>query len=99
MLGIVPRSPTPLPLEERPVEQLSVEELHELVRRQRAHIIQNQENIKKEDGMKPTVKSEEHDQAAGDLVSDNETSSDVEIVEVSVSKKRKIEVVELSDGE
>lgn len=33
--GVIPRSPTPVPLEDRPVETLSAEELQELVRRQK----------------------------------------------------------------
>lgn len=32
---LIPRSPTPLPVEERPVEELNVEELRELARKQR----------------------------------------------------------------
>lgn len=94
MLGVIPRSPSPIPIEERPLEELSVEELHELVRRQRAQINQN---IKQEYGVKPMVKNEKHDQVSGYNVLDNEASSDVEVLEVA--KKREIEVVELSDEE
>lgn len=32
---IVPKSPTPVPLEDRPIEELTPDELRELVRRQR----------------------------------------------------------------
>ncbi|KAK4895147.1 hypothetical protein LTR27_006753 [Elasticomyces elasticus] len=35
-LHIIPRTPSPVPLEERPVEELSIEEMRELVTRQRA---------------------------------------------------------------
>lgn len=34
-LHIIPRSPSPVPLEERDVDSLSLEEIRELVRRQR----------------------------------------------------------------
>lgn len=98
MLGVIPRSPSPIPLEDRPIGELSVDELHELVRRQRAQIIQSHNNIKNEDGTKPVVKKEKRDQNTGHNVPDNDDSSDIEVVEVA-SRKRKIEVVELSDGE
>ncbi|KAK3069673.1 hypothetical protein LTR53_011790 [Teratosphaeriaceae sp. CCFEE 6253] len=35
-LHVIPRTPTPVPLEERPVDELSMEEMRELLRRQRA---------------------------------------------------------------
>ncbi|KAK5680042.1 hypothetical protein LTS10_007990 [Elasticomyces elasticus] len=35
-LHIIPRTPSPVPLEERPVEELSIDEMRELVTRQRA---------------------------------------------------------------
>lgn len=95
MLSVIPRSPSPVPLEDRPIEQLSVAELHELVRRQRVQILQSHDNIKTEDGKKPVVK-EKRDQAAGQDFLDSDGNSDVEVV---LSKKRKIEVVELSDEE
>lgn len=96
MLGVIPRSPSPVPLEDRPIEQLSVDELQELVRRQRAQILQSHTSIKTEDGTKPKVKRERRDEVPGDDLLDNDGSSDVEVV---ASKKRKIEVVELSDDE
>lgn len=34
--GIIPRTPSPTPLEERPLEELNQEELRELLRRHRA---------------------------------------------------------------
>lgn len=33
--GVIPRAPTPVPLEDRPLEELTLEETRELVRRQR----------------------------------------------------------------
>lgn len=36
-LLLIPRSPSPLPLEERPVEELSLEQLHEIVRRHQVY--------------------------------------------------------------
>lgn len=95
MLGIIPHSPSPIPLEDRPIEQLSVQELHELVRRQRDQLLQN---AKEEDKTKPVVKCEARNQINGQDVLDDDGSSDLEVAEV-VSKKRKIEVVELSDEE
>lgn len=38
-LGILPREPTPVPLEERPEDELSPEELRQLVRRFRVCIL------------------------------------------------------------
>lgn len=35
-LLVIPRTPSPVPLEERPIEELSIEELRELTRRQKA---------------------------------------------------------------
>ena len=98
MLGAIPRSPTLVPLENRPVEQRNTKELHELVRRQRLQIQQSQNIIKDEDDTKPAVKRERLDYPKEDVVLSDDASSDVEIVEV-VAKKRKIEVVELSDDD
>jgi len=36
---IVPRSPTPVPLEDRPVEELTMDELRELLRRERVSVL------------------------------------------------------------
>jgi len=37
-LRIIPRTPTPVPLEDRPLEELTAEEMRELLRRQRVQL-------------------------------------------------------------
>ena len=39
---LIPRTPTPPPLEDRPLEELSVEELRELAGRQKVDLVQQQ---------------------------------------------------------
>ncbi|KAI9731782.1 MAG: hypothetical protein M1834_004571 [Cirrosporium novae-zelandiae] len=47
-LGIIPRTPAPLPLEERPIEELSRNELHELVSRQKTQLQEQETRVKRE---------------------------------------------------
>ncbi|KAK5737366.1 hypothetical protein LTR17_006783 [Elasticomyces elasticus] len=55
-LHVIPRTPSPIPLEERPVEELSIDEMRELVTRQRAKEASQEDrevkqNIKRERGV------------------------------------------------
>ena len=96
ILGVLARSPSPIPLQDRPVEQLSMKELQELVRRQQEQLLQNQKTVKKEDESIPVMKYEGGDQADRPIVLGDEVSSDDEVVEVvGVPKKRKAEMVDL----
>lgn len=45
---IIPRSPSPIPLEDRPEEDLSLEEARELIRRQRADMARIKPELKRE---------------------------------------------------
>ncbi|KAK3622242.1 hypothetical protein LTR56_022290 [Elasticomyces elasticus] len=73
-LHIIPRTPSPVPLEDRPVEELSIEEMRELVRRQKATLdAQNERGTKQE--IKQEIKRER------DLPSSEGEESDVEVVE------------------
>ncbi|KAK4891979.1 hypothetical protein LTR27_009506 [Elasticomyces elasticus] len=73
-LHIIPRTPSPVPLENRPVEELSMEEMRELVRRQKATLdAQNGRGTKQE--IKQEIKRER------DLPSSEGEESDVEVVE------------------
>ncbi|KAK3072402.1 hypothetical protein LTR53_006895 [Teratosphaeriaceae sp. CCFEE 6253] len=48
-LHVIPRTPTPVPLEERPVDELSMEEMRELLRRQRAsEALNTKQEVKRE---------------------------------------------------
>ncbi|KAK5688776.1 hypothetical protein LTS10_000754 [Elasticomyces elasticus] len=73
-LHVIPRTPSPVPLEERPVEELSMEDMRELVRRQKAALeLQNEHGTKH--GIKKEIKRER------DLPSSEGEESDVEVVE------------------
>jgi hypothetical protein len=47
-MHIIPRSPSPLPLEDRLIEELTLEELRELTRRQKAEVEAARLCVKKE---------------------------------------------------
>lgn len=49
-LLVIPRTPSSAPLEERPIEELSIEELRELTRRQKAVVEAARLRIKEEEG-------------------------------------------------
>lgn len=68
---IIPRSPTPVPLEERDPEDLNPEEARELVRRLRAR---NAEKVK----IKPEVKQEKRKHAT--IIEDDDDDDDEEDV-------------------
>lgn len=71
-LLIIPRSPSPVPLEERDVETLTPEEMRELLRRQRERDAASQ-NVKRERGVK-RERTRERSSTAGEVVDDDELS-------------------------
>ena len=87
--GIIPRSPSPTPLEERDPNELSPEEARELVRRMRAR--EQDDNFR--------VKKEKREHAA--LVDDDE-DEEITISQVRNSKRARtltdsgVEVIDLS---
>ena len=79
--GVISRSPSPLPLEERAVEDLSPEELRELVRRQRERESDRSHSIKPEwKGLKR--------ERSMTIISDGETSDAGEISVESAARSR-----------
>lgn len=107
MLGIIPRSPTPVPLENRPLSELTTEQLHQVILRQRERLEQTERTPKKEepdiepqvplDGAggadKPILLNDDDDEDADD-------GSDMEVLEVvNLARKRKAEVLDISDNE
>ncbi|KAK4951354.1 hypothetical protein LTR10_010327 [Elasticomyces elasticus] len=73
-LHIIPRTPSPVPLEDRPVEELSMEDMRELLRRQRAS-----RNAQPGRGAKQGIKQEIKRER--DLPSSEGEESDIEVVE------------------
>jgi hypothetical protein len=67
-LLIVPRSPSPVPLEDRDVDTLTPEEMRELLRRNAAS-----QNVKREHGVK-RERTRERSSTADELVDDDELS-------------------------
>lgn len=89
--GIIPRSPSPVPLDERDPNSLSAEEARELVRRMRARE-EDTAQIKKEKRKAPTI-----------IEDDGEEDDDVTIAEETRGRKRSritrdsaVEVIDLS---
>lgn len=89
--GIIARSPSPTPLEERDEADLSPEEMRELLRRMRAR---EQEQVK--------VKREKRDRTAA--AAEDDDDDDVTIAEEPRARKRHrtfqeagVEVIDLSD--
>ncbi|RMZ00709.1 hypothetical protein D0862_06624 [Hortaea werneckii] len=76
-LGLLPRSPSPIPLEDRNIEDLSLQEAQELLRRQQGRFASNETSVKRE--MK-----REHI-GAGD---DSDDGGDVEIVDLPEKRRR-----------
>ncbi|OJD40029.1 uncharacterized protein BKCO1_200017 [Diplodia corticola] len=94
---IIPRTPTPVPLEERPIEELTPEELRELVRRQRereaAQLVVKQElKRERESSSMFTLPS----------VSSDMMDSDMEINDGPSRKRQRtthVEVIDLCDSD
>ncbi|KAK1080998.1 hypothetical protein LTR33_005062 [Friedmanniomyces endolithicus] len=78
MLHLIPRTPSPVPLENRPIDDLSVDDMRELVRRQRLNS-GTDANTKLKKGLK-----REHDA----LVDDERDESDVLLVAHRKKKSR-----------
>jgi hypothetical protein len=90
-LGIIPRSPTPIPLEERPLNELTTDELHELINRQRRELGELRDVKKVALEAKPRIDGQDDaGQREKPIVLDDQSSDDGDdIIEiVSVSKKR-----------
>ena len=62
-----PREPTPLPLEERNIEDLTPEEMRELIRRQR-NAIKNEASVKREGTKAERVIKRELDDEYGEIM-------------------------------
>lgn len=103
--GIIPRSPSPLPPEARPVETLSAAELQELVRRQKVRqsrfkmansmLMMTQQitlaKVKSENRLKRERASQvEHQYASSD------TEGEVEEIERPAKFRRVVETIDLS---
>ncbi|KAF2480113.1 hypothetical protein BDY17DRAFT_312998 [Neohortaea acidophila] len=93
-LHIVPRTPTPVPLEERPIEELTSDEMRELLKRQR-------ETDARKASMARIKKEKRERQSDGE---EEDDEGEIEISEVRASKAAKregpgpnIEIVDLSD--
>ncbi|KAF2430701.1 hypothetical protein EJ08DRAFT_649487 [Tothia fuscella] len=85
---IIPRSPTPLPLEERPIESLTAKEIRERLRRQEAALAE---------ARAVRVKSEfKREHAATGLVTPGEDDDDIEVVEPRPKRSRVIETIDLT---
>lgn len=91
---IVPKSPTPVPLEDRPIEELTPDELRELVRRQREREA-TQQSVKLE------MKRERESSSMFTLPSvSSEMDSDMEVTDGPSRKRQRtgpVEVIDLCD--
>lgn len=93
---IIPRSPTPVPLEERPIEELTPDELRELVRRQR-------ERESAQQVVKQELKRERESSSMFTLPSvSSEMDSDMEVTDGPSRKRQRtthVEVIDLCDSD
>lgn len=74
-LGLLPRSPSPIPLEDRSIDDLSLQEARELLRRQQGRLASNEATVKHE-AIKREIKRERNED--GD---DDDGNGGVEIVD------------------
>jgi hypothetical protein len=79
---VIPRSPSPGPLEHRPIEQLTPEQMRELLRRQRANVGPSKWEVKRE---RRDVDDDEEDESDG-----------LEVVHPPPKRQRVIETVDLT---
>jgi hypothetical protein len=90
---MIPRSPSPVPLEERDPDDLSPEEARELIRRMRT---QGSDSSVK-------VKKEKRDRAAEDDEDDDDDDGEITVTEERNSKRARlstdsgVEIVDLTD--
>lgn len=110
MLAIIPREPSPVPIEHRPVEELSLTELQELVKRQRDQEAATEKVKQEERDERAAVARKARREATlrkmteGSITSmfkatrPHDEAGDVAFVEVA-GMKRKREVIEISDSE
>ncbi|KAL1622094.1 hypothetical protein SLS54_005159 [Diplodia seriata] len=99
--GVIPRTPSPIPLEDRPLEELNPEELRELLRRSREKIaaataVKNES----ESEVKSEVKSEDNASANGPKRAHDR--SELEFVEARPVKRQRTSgsapvIIDLSD--
>ncbi|KAF2430696.1 hypothetical protein EJ08DRAFT_697174 [Tothia fuscella] len=88
--GIIPRSPSPIPLEDRPIDELNPEEMRELLKRQSELLQKRRES---DIQLKTEIKRERDDSSTiqGD-------DNGIEVVEERSKKKAKIvETIDLTD--
>ena len=104
--GIIPRSRSPVPLEDRDPDDLSREEARELVRRMRARY-HEAGSVKKEKGNGLVAVKNEKRHRSATMLSNNESNKDqVDFISENPAKKRQrsafhaeieIEVIDLSE--
>lgn len=83
---IVPRSQSPVPLEERPVESLTAEEMRELLTRQRTQTVR----VKKEPKRDRFTTSSPRD--------DDDDDDDISIINQRATKRARTETIDLTDA-
>ncbi|KAK5134231.1 hypothetical protein LTR08_006774 [Meristemomyces frigidus] len=86
-LGVIPRAASPVPLEQREVDDLSPEEMRELIKRQRAQQTHEPKEVK----LKAELKRERT------TVEEDTDEGAVEVVEQPRKKRRGTEVIDLCD--
>ncbi|KAK2813107.1 hypothetical protein FQN50_000784 [Emmonsiellopsis sp. PD_5] len=104
-LLIIPRTPSPVPLEDRPVEDLTVEEMRILIERQRREAAIKHEHaqaVKRErsDTASSVTRTPQHKKSrVASSLSAEESDSEVEITPAPNRGRRKIEVISLLDDD
>ncbi|KAI7321151.1 hypothetical protein KC326_g2385 [Hortaea werneckii] len=83
-LGLLPRSPSPIPLEDRSIEDLSLQEARELLRRQQGRLASNEASVKRE-GIKREIKRERIEYGDDN---DNDGGGGIEIVDRPEKRRR-----------
>ncbi|KAK2743603.1 hypothetical protein FQN55_007201 [Onygenales sp. PD_40] len=104
-LSVIPRSPSPVPPENRPVDELTVEEMRVLIERQRRETsIKNEhaQAVKRErsDTASSVTHTPQHKKSRGaSNLSTEEGDSDFEVTPAPNRGRRKIEVISLLDDD
>ncbi|KAK4957941.1 hypothetical protein LTR10_004364 [Elasticomyces elasticus] len=81
-LHIIPRTPSPVPLEERPVEELSIDEMRELVARQRAKEASQADREVKQEIKRERGVDDGDIEVVGHVSKKARTSNDIEVVDL-----------------
>lgn len=90
---IVPRSPSPVPLEDRPRDSLTREELLELLARREAERAVKVEGVKRAKRERPEVATSE---ATGEDDVNGGDDDELEVIEPPPKRQRVIETVDLT---